>query len=32
MLAWDDLLKVACSWFGGKPRPDEVAELLRPID
>ncbi len=32
MLPWDDLPKAACSWFGGEPRPDEVAELLRPID
>ena len=32
MLAWDDLPKAAYSWFGGKPRPNEVAELLRLID
>jgi hypothetical protein len=32
MLDWDDLPKAARSWFGGQPRPDEVAELLGLID
>jgi hypothetical protein len=32
VLAWDDLPQAACSWFGGRPRPDEIAELLGLIE
>jgi hypothetical protein len=32
MLAWDDLPKSTCTWFGGQPRPEPVKALLESVE